>query len=337
MGSSSRRALGRGTSLHVHRPDGGVRDGLAVRSARSSSLHRARRRRLPEGRRPARLVACAAAVVISATCVLMGPAASASVAQGGEGNGNISVTQLPSSSFGFCAPARMALSRSVHSDDSTFRLRIDVSAPLCEPIDAVAAIYAMPGGGVAWPQQLVEREAFTIRDAGVVTVTFTKTCAPVQFDVLTGATPATIAPWAEHHGPLLFPMDVDTSYQHWGGLCEGTTTTTTTTTPSVAPTTSTPTTLPDESSTTTTTTTAAPAGGATTTTTGPQVLSASLEPPPAGDQPEVLAASTGPGGDAGPSSLALTGLGLGGALLAGSVLVLAGASVDALRRTRRRH
>lgn len=287
-------------------------------------------------------MACAAAVIAAAGALLApagaASAAGAAVAQAESGHGNISITTLPSPGIGICAPARMALSRTVHSDESTFRLRIDVAAPLCEPIDAVAAVYAMPGGGVAWPQRLVEREEFTIRDAGVVTVTFSKTCAPVQFDVLTGATPPTIAPWAEHHGPLLFPMDVTTSHQHWGGgRCDrDTPTTTPSEDPPPSPTTlpDEPTMLPDESSSPTTTT---PTGGVSNpTTTAPQVLGVSVEPPSAGDRPEVVTAAAGTGEATRPARLALTGLGVGGALLAGSVLVLAGASVDALRRPRRR-
>ena len=104
----------------------------------------------------------------------------------------------------------------VGSPPESFVLNIVINAPLCQPIDAKAVIYGMPGGGEAWPQTLVETLPFTILEAGSYEVTFTKTCDPVQFDVLTGETPEVIAPLGAWHGPLLFPLDVNTSLQHFG-------------------------------------------------------------------------------------------------------------------------
>lgn len=131
---------------------------------------------------------------------------------------NITVVQTPDEDqSGPCqgTPA-LALGNYVHSDETTYRLRIVVKEPLCDPIEVVAAIYAMPGNGEAWPQNLVETLPFTLQEKGTTDVTFTKTCDPVQFDVITGETPPVIAPLGEWHGPLLFPFDVNTSLQHWG-------------------------------------------------------------------------------------------------------------------------
>jgi LPXTG-motif cell wall-anchored protein len=130
---------------------------------------------------------------------------------------NITIVQTPDPVQGPCQPIpASALSNYVLSNPEVFRLRIVLSAPLCEPLEAVAVIYAMPGNGESWPQTLVERLPFTLLEAGTTDVTFTKTCDPVQFDVLTGATPEVIAPLGEWHGPLLFPFDTNTSLQHWG-------------------------------------------------------------------------------------------------------------------------
>lgn len=129
---------------------------------------------------------------------------------------NIQITQTTTPSSGPCLPPALALRSSTRSDESTFRLTVTVTAPLCNRVNAVAAIYSMPGNGVAWPQTLVETAPFVLRDPGVTEIVFTKTCDPVQFDVITGATPPTIAPWGPWHGPLLFPFDTSTSLQHWG-------------------------------------------------------------------------------------------------------------------------
>jgi hypothetical protein len=127
--------------------------------------------------------------------------------------GNISVVQTPSGPTSPCLPAPLVSRSKSVSDASSFRLTITLLAPLCAPIAASAVIYAMPGNGNAWPQQLQEKLSFTLQSAGVTEVTFTKTARPVQFDVVTGATPQQIAPWLQWHGPLLFPFDTSTSQQ----------------------------------------------------------------------------------------------------------------------------
>ena len=101
-------------------------------------------------------------------------------------------------------------------DDEEWRLTIIVKERLCTAIHPTAAIYAMPGNGEAWPQTLVETLDFTIKEAGRTVVHFTKTCDPEQFDVVVGDTPPVIAPLGEWHGQLLFPLDVNSSHQHWG-------------------------------------------------------------------------------------------------------------------------
>jgi hypothetical protein len=221
----------------------------------------------------------------------------------------ISVVHTPDEVQGPCLPATQALGHTVLHTDETFTITITVSAPLCTPIEAVAAVYRMPGSGAAWPQQLMQTEPVSLGPAGVTEIVFTKTCLPVQFDLVVGATPQTIAPWGAWHGPLLFPNDMATAYQHWGSTCEPTTTTSTTTT----------------SSTTSTTTTS---------TTVPEVLgSTTILPPteqgPAEVGPEVL------GTNEEPAALALTGLSTRGLTLLGLSMVLGGLSLLAFSRDHR--
>ena len=117
-----------------------------------------------------------------------------------------------------CVPSALGLQRDVESTEEFFRLTVRIEKALCEPIEAKAVVYQMPGGDEEWPQTLVEVEPFTIQEAGAYEVTFLKDeeCIDLQFDVLTGATPDTIAPLGEWHGPLLFPFDVATSEQWFG-------------------------------------------------------------------------------------------------------------------------
>lgn len=132
---------------------------------------------------------------------------------------NIHIVQTPDEQQGPCNGTPALVLRNTHGgDDQVWRLTIIVDEPLCSPIDATAAIYKMPGGGETWPQTLDETLDFTLQEAGRTVVTFTKTCDPVQFDVVVGDTPPVIAPLGEWHGPLLFPFDVNTSFQHMG--CE---------------------------------------------------------------------------------------------------------------------
>ena len=130
----------------------------------------------------------------------------------------IRIVVTPSGKEGLCVPSALGLQRDVESTEEFFRLTVRVEQPLCEPIEAKAVVYQMPFTADEWPQTLDEVEPFTIQEAGTYEVTFLKDeeCINLQFDVLTGATPDTIAPLGEWHGPLLFPFDVATSEQ-WIG------------------------------------------------------------------------------------------------------------------------
>lgn len=185
-----------------------------------------------------RLIASVGAVLAALVSLTVLPNASAApgaAAQSDPAPSNIRIVQTPSGGGGICLPPALALRQSTRSDASTFRLIIRVTAPLCARVNAVAAIYRMPGNGVAWPQTLLETAPFTLREPGVTEVIFTKTCTPVQFDVITGATPPVISPLGPFHGPLLFPFDTSTSLQWFG--CPTTSTSTTSTTSSTTTTT----------------------------------------------------------------------------------------------------
>jgi hypothetical protein len=252
---------------------------------------------------------------------LLAPTAGATRAQAAA---HIDIVQTPAAVQGTCAPGTMGLSRVVTSDASSFKVTITAAAPPCTPIDAVAVIYAMPGGGQQWPQTLSERSAFTISQAGVTAITFTKACGPVQFDVVTGATPQSIAPLGQWHGPLLFPLDLETSQQYFPPAdCNETTTTKATTTTTSSTTTTT------TSSTTTTT-----AGGtSTTTTTSPaQVLGTTIVSPSSTPARVLGATETSPS----TGSLAVTGFSSRDAGLIGGGLLLMGVGlmVEARRRLR---
>lgn len=105
-----------------------------------------------------------------------------------------------------------------------YTVNVTLSEDLCSPIFPRAAIYAMPGNGVAWPQELVTVKTFELQKAGTYSIRFNKVCGPQQFDVINGQTPQTIAPWGEWHGPLLFPLAEDSALQYWGSVCEEATT-----------------------------------------------------------------------------------------------------------------
>lgn len=188
---------------------------------------------LPEGTGRVR-VRRSAGVVISGLLLVLGAlvvGAAPTQAQSDlpAGPGSVQIVQTPSGGGGLCLPPALALRQSTRNTATTFTLTIRVSAPLCSRVNAVAAIYRMPGNGVAWPQTLVRSVPFTLREPGVTEVIFTKGCDPVQFDVITGATPSTISPLGPFHGPLLFPFDLSTSLQWWGCVPPSTTTTSTTT------------------------------------------------------------------------------------------------------------
>ena len=236
------------------------------------------------------------------------PSASAASAAGAAAAepSNIQIVQTPSGGGGICLPPALAMRQSTRSDATTFRLIIRVTAPLCARVNAVAAIYKMPGNGVAWPQTLLETAPFSLREPGTTEVIFTKTCTPAQFDVITGATPPVISPTGPWHGPLLFPFDTATSLQYFGDpSCNPTTTTTASTT-----TTSTP-----------------EVNGSTT------VPVSSTTPPP-----EVESVTTLPASVAGttqePAQLALTGSGTRWGALVGASMIAAGAAMLLMSRRR---
>jgi len=186
--------------------------------------------------RPGRLMA-GVALLASGVALLVTPVGAGGQVTANAAASNITITQTPAADqTAPCMPSLLALSQATISDATTFKLIVTASAPLCEPVTAGAVVYAMPGNGEAWPQNLVERTDFTITGAGVTEITFTKTCAAVQFDVINGVSPAVIFPGGPAHDPLLFPLDVGTSLQFWGlPDCVAATTT-------VAPTTAAPTT-----------------------------------------------------------------------------------------------
>lgn len=251
------------------------------------------------------LVACGAALLITPAI------AGAESVENGDVSA-ISIVQTPDEVQGECQPAILALSNTHVSTPTSFTLTVVASAPLCEPITATAAVYGMPGNGEAWPQELVETKDFTISAAGTTVITFTKDCAPVQFDVVTGATPQTIAPWAEKHGPLLFPLDDTTAEQYFGCTPETTTTTSTTTTSTTTST------VPPE---VLGTTTIAPT---TSTTLAPQTAQV--------EAANVTRATTSP---ANAKALALTGSSSSKGVVAGLVLIGLGAVL--FIASRRRH
>jgi hypothetical protein len=179
-------------------------------------------------RRCFRLGGWSALVALVGVALLSGTAAAAGAtgARGAQGDpvpvasSQIRVEHTPSSASGpsgFCLPAWLALRAEPTLRSSSFTLRVTALAPLCEPVLATAAVYAMPGDGVAWPQTLVETAPVVLSGAGVTDVVFRVDCAAAQqFDVVVGPTPAQIAPWGPWHGPLLFPLDTATAHQSHG-------------------------------------------------------------------------------------------------------------------------
>lgn len=143
---------------------------------------------------------------------------------------NISIDQKKVESTDLCVyPAVAVITNAMRykyaTSDKEFSLEITLDRPLCDPLEASAVIYSMPGNGVAWPQKLKQAKKFTLSDAGTTKITFLKDCDPVQFDVVTGETPEQITPLTAPM--LLFPFDIKTAEQWWG--CPVPTTTTTTT------------------------------------------------------------------------------------------------------------
>ena len=279
--------------------------------------HLGGRARRPIGVRVGVAVAMAgAALLVSAP--FMGPGA-------GAAGSVITVTHTPAVAIGPCI-GQGSLSYTVFSDSSVFRLKVVAPSTPCQPIAATAAVYAMPGGGAAWPQQLKESLPFTIDSAGTTDIVFKKDCTPVQFDVVTGATPQTISPLGQMHGPLLFPGNTDTAFQDVGAVCEPTTTTT----PG-----STTTTIGSGNTTiaNSTTTTAATSTTAATTTTTAVVAGTSIVSPTTGNATVQGTTATRTTGTS-PSSLAVTGVSSQSTALTGTGLFIAGAGMIVMTRRR---
>lgn len=164
------------------------------------------------------VVVCVATVLAVAPASSAAPAAPGSPAGAADTSPNISVTQVNKPYSWFCLPSFFALTHEVTSTPTQFILTIKANHRPCNTVYPHAVIYAMPGNGVAWPQTLAEKESFVINRAGTTTVVFNKRCDPAQFDVITGATPQTVAPWAQWHGPPLFPLAfAQTSLQYFPG------------------------------------------------------------------------------------------------------------------------
>lgn len=227
----------------------------------------------------------------------------------------ITIVQTPAESDGPCAPAPLGLDRKVTNDDMSFSVTVIADQAPCTPIEAKAVVYAMPGNGEQWPQTLVEVVPFTISTAGTTEITFAKACDPVQFDVLTGATPAVISPLGEFHGPLLFPFDVSTSLQFFGNpdCVAPTTTVPTTTTPEVGGST----TVPESTS-----------------TTAPEIAGITTVPTSGAPGSAAAPAAQVLGSTQQPQQLALTGSSTTIGALLGGAMIAAGAGIVLLGRRR---
>jgi len=162
------------------------------------------------------IAARAGAAVAVLACLGAGAVATPAGAEDRAATSAIEIVETPGEPGRGCLPALFALRQTSSEDEQTFRLRISVTAPLCEPLAATAAVYAMPLDGSQWPQRRLETRDFTLSGNGVTEVVFTKPCSPAQLDVVTGPTPLEIAPWGEWHGPLLFPFDTSTARQSAG-------------------------------------------------------------------------------------------------------------------------
>jgi hypothetical protein len=202
---------------------------------------------------------------------------------------DITVTHTAGSGSSQCLPAAMASSATLSDTGDSWTIRITATAPVCGPVSA--AIYQMPNNMFyPWPQHLLQTEAVNITP-GVTTITFTKTCTPTQFDLVTGPVPQDIQPST---GPMVnllyvFPWS---GIQYWPAAgCQGsatsstvptstTTTTLATTTTTIAPTTTSTTVAPGADSVTTTTTVPSavlPNSVSATTTTTPHAVEAANE------------------------------------------------------------
>lgn len=164
-----------------------------------------------------RRTAPAAALFLSlAVLVLLGAVPAGAQEVDVPAGSDITVTEQVAPSAAPCLPALFALRNAPIDTPTSFTLRIEVTAPLCDPVRAAGVVYEMPGKGVAWPQTLLERRDVTLQQPGIVEVSFAKGCTPAQFDVITGGSPPTVSPTGPWHGPLLFPVDTGTAMQYWG-------------------------------------------------------------------------------------------------------------------------
>lgn len=168
------------------------------------------------GRRP-KVVATVAVMVVA-----LGSLALSGIAGGADAEGSmISVSFEPMQSAGDGCANGKAMSLKKVTTPESYSFVVTVPTDLCSPVDATAAAYAMPNNRAwPWPQSLVETEAVVLGEAGVTTITFAKGCDPIQFDLVTGVTPAQIDPLGAHHGPLVFPHTDQyntngSAYQYW--------------------------------------------------------------------------------------------------------------------------
>lgn len=263
-----------------------------------------------ERRRPTRTLA-ALSIVLCGAALLLGSSLSTGTAGA---TGTITVVQTPIPNDGDCDPlGRLQWTYTTESTSEFFKLTVVNPTNLCDPVDAVAAIYAMPKDGSVWPQTLSATEDFTISTASITTITFSKDCDPAQFDVLTGATPPVIAPTGPYHGPLLFPTDVATAEQY-NGCVEPTSSTTSSTSSTTSSTSS-----------TTTSTTQPEVAGVTTIQTGPSTAATGAQNANVAGVSQSAAAPAS-------ASLALTGAPSGDLAVLGGLLLLAGLGLLAWNR-----
>ena len=114
--------------------------------------------------------------------------------------------------------ARLASTRDVIDTADAFqRSSIHVGRPLCTPISAKAAVYAMPGEGRRMAPDARRGGAVRGGQVGTVTITFEKRVRELQFDMIEGDTPQEISPLG-HRGTArcCSPLDTATTLQSFG-------------------------------------------------------------------------------------------------------------------------
>ena len=278
---------------------------------------------LGRGMSSSRTMRAGVALVI-AGAALAAPAIVSAAAEGTADavSSQITITQTPKVVETACLPGSLALLANPVSTATSFTLKVDAWTKPCEPIAAAAVVYAMPADGSLWPQTLVERKEFTISEAGTTEIGFSKGCSPVQFDVITGESPAQISPLGALHGPMLFPFDPSTAQQYAGSCATSTTAPTT-----LAPTTLAPTTLAPATTATPTT-----AAVLVTNTTPSSVAGATSIAAPTTAAPVVLGTTQLRGSGSTPGGLAVTGATSSGLGIFGASLALVGLGLTMLGR-----